>query len=128
MAKLTTSDLIGAFRDMTLLELSGFVKDFEAQFGVTAAVTAPPAGNAGDLPDEPDEPDEFDVILLSAGATKIPVIKEIRTLTRLGLKDSKDLADSLPKCVLTRVSADTAQKATVALQGAGASAVIRPAT
>ena len=126
MAKLTTDELIDAFKDLTLIELSEFVKAFEETFDVTAAapaavaVAAPAAGGAGaDAPAE-EEKDEFDVILEAAGDKKIQVIKEVRTLTSLGLKEAKDLVDGAPKPVLEGVNKETAEKAKAALEGAGA--------
>ena len=125
MAKLSTDDLLDAFKEMTLLELSEFVKLFEETFDVTAAApvamamaAAPAGGGAGG--DAAAEQDEFDVILESAGDNKIPVIKEVRTLTNLGLKEAKDLVEGAPKAVLEKVNKDTAQKAKEAHEGAGA--------
>ncbi len=126
MAKLTTDELIDAFKELTLIELSEFVKAFEETFEVTAAapaavaVAAPAAGGAGgDAPAE-EEKDSFDVILEAAGDKKIQVIKEVRTLTSLGLKEAKDLVDGAPKPVLEGVNKETAEKAKAALEGAGA--------
>jgi large subunit ribosomal protein L7/L12 len=124
MAKLSTDDLLDAFKEMTLLELSEFVKLFEETFDVTAAapvamaMAAAPAGGAGG--DAAAEQDEFDVILESAGENKIPVIKEVRTLTNLGLKEAKDLVEGAPKAVLEKVNKETAQKAKEVLEAAGA--------
>ena len=125
MAKLTTDELIDAFKELTLIELSEFVKAFEETFEVTAAapaavaVAAPaPRGGAGAPP--PEEKDSFDVILEAAGDKKIQVIKEVRTLTSLGLKEAKDLVDGAPKPVLEGVNKETADKAKAALEGAGA--------
>ena len=126
MAKLSTDELLDAFKEMTLLELSEFVKQFEDTFGVTAAapvaVAAPAAGGgaAVEAPVE-EEKDEFDVILTAAGEKKIQVIKEVRALTSLGLKEAKDLVDGAPKPVLEKVNKETADKARAALEGAGAS-------
>ena len=131
MAKLSTAELLDAFKEMTLLELSEFVKQFEETFEVTAAApvavaAAPAAGGAGDggAP-AAEEQDEFDVILESAGDKKIQVIKEVRGLTSLGLKEAKDLVDSAPKPVLEKVAKDAAEKAKAALEGAGATVTVK---
>lgn len=131
MAKLSTTELLDAFKEMTLLELSDFVKQFEETFEVTAAApvavaAAPAAGGAGDggAP-AAEEQDEFDVILESAGDKKIQVIKEVRGLTSLGLKEAKDLVDGAPKPVLEKVDKDAAEKAKAALEGAGASVTVK---
>ena len=128
MAKMSTTDLLDAFKEMTVLELSEFVKAFEEEFGVTAAapmaVMAGPAGPTAEAPVE-EEKDEFDVVLMAAGDKKIQVIKEVRTLTNLGLKEAKDLVDSSPKPVLEKVSKDDAQKAKELLEGAGASVEVK---
>jgi large subunit ribosomal protein L7/L12 len=131
MAKLSTADLLDAFKEMTLLELSEFVKQFEETFEVTAAApvavaAAPAAGGAGDggAP-AAEEQDEFDVILESAGDKKIQVIKEVRGLTSLGLKEAKDLVDGAPKPVLEKVDKDAADKARAALEGAGATVTVK---
>ena len=130
MAKLSTDELLDAFKEMTLLELSEFVKQFEETFGVTAAapvaVAAAPAG-AGAGADTPaaEEKDEFDVVLDSVGDKKIQVIKEVRALTSLGLKEAKDLVDGAPKPVLEKVNKDAADKAKAALEGAGASVTVK---
>ncbi|HWG60562.1 MAG TPA: 50S ribosomal protein L7/L12 [Streptosporangiaceae bacterium] len=129
MAKISTDDLLDAFKEMTLLELSEFVKQFEDTFDVKAAapvaVAAPAAGGAGAAAEAPEEKDEFDVILEGAGDKKIQVIKEVRTLTSLGLKEAKDLVDSAPKPLLERVNKETAEKAKAALEGAGASVTVK---
>jgi large subunit ribosomal protein L7/L12 len=129
MAKISTDDLLDAFKDMTLLELSEFVKQFEDTFDVKAAapvaVAAPAAGGAGAAAEAPEEKDEFDVILEGAGDKKIQVIKEVRTLTSLGLKEAKDLVDSAPKPLLERVNKEAADKAKAALEGAGASVTVK---
>jgi len=131
MAKLSTDELLDAFKDMTLLELSEFVKQFEDTFGVTAAapvaMAAPGTGGGGATADAPaaEEQDEFDVILEGAGEKKIQVIKEVRTLTSLGLKEAKDLVDGAPKAVLERVTKEAADKAKAALEGAGASVTVK---
>ena len=124
MAKLGTSELMDAFKEMTLLELSEFVKAFEEEFDVTAAAPmamamAPGAGGGGAAA-EVEEKTEFDVILNSAGEKKIQVIKEVRALTSLGLKEAKDLVDGAPKPVLEGVNKETADKAKEALEAAGA--------
>src|SRR4051812_4252801 len=113
MAKLSTDELLDAFKELTLIELSEFVKQFEETFGVTAAApvavaAAPGAGGGGDAAPAAEEQDEFDVILESAGDKKIQVIKEVRGLTSLGLKEAKDLVDGAPKPVLEKVAKDAA--------------------
>ncbi|MDQ6649856.1 MAG: 50S ribosomal protein L7/L12 [Actinomycetota bacterium] len=129
MAKLSTGELLDAFKEMTLLELSEFVKQFEDTFGVTAAapVAAAAPGGGGATAEAPaaEEQDEFDVILEGAGEKKIQVIKEVRTLTSLGLKEAKDLVDGAPKAVLERVTKEAAEKAKAALEGAGASVTLK---
>ena len=124
MAKLSTAELLDAFKELTLIELSEFVKEFETTFGVTAAApvaAAAPAGAGGGAAVEEEEAaDEVDVILESAGDKKIQVIKEVRTLTSLGLKEAKDLVEAAPKAVLEKVTKETADKAKEALEGAGA--------
>ena len=127
MAKLTTDELLDAFKEMTLIELSEFVKQFEDTFGVTAAapVAVAAAGGAAAAPAEAEaEQDEFDVILESAGDKKINVIKEVRALTSLGLKEAKDLVEAAPKPVLEHVAKDAAEKAKDALEGAGATVTL----
>ena len=131
MAKLTTDELLDAFKEMTLLELSEFVKQFEETFGVTAAAPvavaaagAPAAGGTADA-GAAEEQDEFDVILESAGDKKIQVIKEVRTLTSLGLKEAKDLVEGAPKPILEKVAKDAADKAKEALEAAGASVSLK---
>ncbi|HQR79028.1 MAG TPA: 50S ribosomal protein L7/L12 [Actinomycetota bacterium] len=130
MAKLSTEEMLDAFKEMTLLELSEFVKQFEETFGVTAAApvavaaAAPAAGGAGDA-GAAEEQDEFDVILESIGDKKISVIKEVRTLTSLGLKEAKELVESAPKAVLEKVNKEAAEKAKEALEGAGASVTLK---
>jgi large subunit ribosomal protein L7/L12 len=129
MAKLSTDALLDAFKEMTLLELSDFVKQFEETFEVTAAapVAVAAAGPAGGGPaaEAPAEQDEFDVILESAGDKKIQVIKEVRGLTSLGLKEAKDLVDNAPKPVLEKVAKDAAEKAKASLEGAGATVTVK---
>ena len=132
MAKLSSDELLDAFKEMTLLELSDFVKQFEETFDVTAAAPvavaagAPAAGGAagGDTA-AAEEQDEFDVILEAAGDKKIQVIKEVRALTSLGLKEAKDLVDGAPKPVLEKVNKETADKAKAALEGAGATVSVK---
>ena len=129
MAKLSSADLLDAFKEMTLLELSEFVKAFEDTFDVKAAapVAVAAAGGAGAAAPavEVEEQDEFDVILEAAGDKKIQVIKEVRTLTSLGLKEAKDLVDGAPKTVLEKVNKEAAEKAKTALEGAGASVTVK---
>ena len=130
MAKLNTDELLDAFKEMTLLELSEFVKQFEEAFGVTAAApvaaaAAPAAGGAADAGDAAAEQDEFDVVLEAAGEKKINVIKEVRALTSLGLKEAKDLVESAPKAVLEKVTKEAAEKAKESLEGAGASVTLK---
>jgi len=128
MAKLSNDELLDAFKEMTLLELSEFVKSFEDTFGVTAAAPVAPAAAPG-APAEAapavEEQDEFDVILEAAGDKKIQVIKEVRTLTSLGLKEAKDLVDGAPKALLEKVNKETADKARAALEGAGARVTVK---
>jgi len=127
----TKEEILDAISGMTVLELSELLKDFEERFGVTAAAPvavaglAAPAGGAGDAAAAEEEQDEFDVVLTGAGDKKIQVIKEVRTLTSLGLKEAKDLVDGAPKPVLERVSKDDAEKAKAALEGAGGSVEIK---
>jgi large subunit ribosomal protein L7/L12 len=128
MAKISTEELLETFKEMTLLELSEFVKKFEETFDVTAAapvaVAAAPGG--GQVPAEPvEEKDEFDVILEAAGEKKIQVIKEVRALTSLGLKEAKDLVDGAPKPVLEKVNKEAAEKAKGQLEGAGATVTVK---
>jgi len=132
MAKIATEDLLDAFKEMTLIELSEFVKQFEETFGVTAAApvavaAAPAAGGAaaGGEAGAAEEQDEFDVILESAGDKKIQVIKVVRELTSLGLKEAKDLVDGAPKTVVEKANKETADKAKEALEGAGASVTLK---
>jgi len=130
MAKLSNTGLLDAFKEMTLLELSDFVKQFEETFDVTAAApvaaVAAPAGPGGAAPAEAaEEQDEFDVILEAAGEKKIQVIKEVRTLTSLGLGEAKALVDGAPKPVLEKVNKESAEKAKAALEGAGATVTLK---
>ena len=123
MAKMTTEDLLEHFEGMTVLELSEFVKAFEEKFEVTAAApmaVAVAAGDGGAGAAEAEEKDEFDVMLNAIGEKKIQVIKEVRGLTSLGLKEAKDLVESAPVAVLEAVDEETANKAKEALEGAGA--------
>jgi len=129
MAKLSTDELLDAFKEMTLIELSEFVKQFEDTFGVTAAApvavaSAPAAGGAAAGAEEAAQ-DEFDVILEAAGDKKINVIKEVRALTSLGLKEAKDLVESAPKAILEKVDKAAAEKAKDALEGAGATVSVK---
>ena len=128
MAKLSTEELLEAFKEMTLIELSEFVKEFEETFGVTAAApvaVAAPAAGGGDAAPAEEEKDEFDVVLVAAGEKKIAVIKEVRSMTSLGLKEAKDLVDSAPKAVLEKVDKATADKAKDQLEGAGATVELK---
>ncbi|HEY0938123.1 MAG TPA: 50S ribosomal protein L7/L12 [Trebonia sp.] len=128
MAKLSSSDLLDAFKEMTLLELSEFVKSFEETFDVKAAApvaAAAAGGPAAPAAEAAEEQDEFDVILEAAGDKKIQVIKEVRTLTSLGLKEAKDLVDGAPKIVLEKVNKEAAEKGKAALEGAGASVTVK---
>ncbi|CAB4972796.1 MAG: 50S ribosomal protein L7/L12 [Actinobacteria bacterium] len=127
MAKLSTDALLDAFKEMTLLELSEFVKVFEETFDVTAAAPvamamAAPAGGGGEAAAEQDE---FDVILEAAGDNKIPVIKEVRALTNLGLKEAKDLVEAAPTAVLEKVSKEAAEAAKATLEGVGAKVTVK---
>ena len=131
MAKLTTDELLDAFKEMTLIELSEFVKQFEDTFGVTAAapvaVAAAPGAAAagGDAGAADAEQDEFEVVLEAAGDKKINVIKEVRALTSLGLKEAKDLVEAAPKTVLENATKEAAEKAKEALEGAGATVTLK---
>jgi large subunit ribosomal protein L7/L12 len=129
MAKLSKDELLEAFKEMTLIELSEFVKQFEDTFGVTAAapvaVASAAAPAAGAAAEEVEEQTEFDVILESAGEKKISVIKEVRALTDLGLKEAKDLVEAAPKPVLEKVTKEAAAKAKEQLEAAGASVSVK---
>jgi len=131
MAKLNTDELLDAFKEMTLIELSEFVKQFEETFGVTAAapaaVAAAPAagGAAGGGAEEAAAQDEFDVVLEAAGDKKINVIKEVRALTSLGLKEAKELVEAAPKAVLEKVNKEAADKAREQLEAAGAKVTVK---
>ena len=128
MAKLNTTELLEAFKEMTLIELSEFVKQFEETFGVTAAApvaVAAAGGGAAAPAEEEAAQDEFDVILEAAGDKKINVIKEVRALTSLGLKEAKELVEAAPKAVVEKVDKATADKAKEALEGAGATVTLK---
>jgi large subunit ribosomal protein L7/L12 len=131
MAKISTSDLLDAFKEMTLIELSEFVKQFEETFDVKAAApvamaaSGAAAAGAGEAAAEAEEQDEFDVILEAAGDKKIQVIKEVRPLTGLGLKEAKDLVDGAPQRVLEKVNKETAEKAKAVLEGVGATVTVK---
>jgi len=128
MAKISSGDLLEAFKEMTLLELSEFVKQFEETFDVKAAApvaVAAAASGGGAEVEQPEEQDEFDVTLVAAGEKKIQVIKEVRSLTSLGLKEAKDLVDGAPKLVLEKVNKESAERARAALEGAGATVTVK---
>jgi large subunit ribosomal protein L7/L12 len=128
MAKMNTDELLSAFEEMTVLELKEFLDAFEEKFDVTAAapvaVAAAPAGG-GDGGAAEEEKDEFDVVITDVGSTKIQVIKEVRSLTNLGLKEAKDLVDGAPAAVLEGVDKETAEKAKEVLEGAGAAVELK---
>jgi large subunit ribosomal protein L7/L12 len=128
MAKLSTTELLDAFKEMTLIELSEFVKQFEETFDVTAAapvaIAAGPAGPAAAAPAE-EEKDEFDVVLEADGGKKIQVIKVVRALTGLGLKEAKDLVEEAPKAVLEKVNKEAAEKAKSQLEAEGAKVSVK---
>lgn len=129
MAKLSNEDLLEQFKEMTLLELSEFVKQFEEAFDVKAAApvaaVAAPAAGGGDGAGAAEEQDEFDVVLEAAGDKKIQVIKEVRALTSLGLKEAKDLVEGTPKAVLEKVAKDKAEEAKTKLEAAGATVTLK---
>jgi large subunit ribosomal protein L7/L12 len=129
MAKLNTTDLLDTFKEMTLIELSDFVKLFEETFDVKAAapvaVAGPAAAGGGAAAEEVEEQDEFDVILEAAGDKKIQVIKEVRPLTGLGLKEAKDIVDAAPSKILEKVNKETAEKAKAVLEGVGATVTVK---
>ena len=131
MAKMSTDELLDVFKEMTLIELSEFVKAFEDTFEVTAAApvavaaAAPAAGGGGDAAAAAAEQDEFDVILEASGDNKIPVIKEVRALTNLGLKEAKDLVEAAPTAVLEKVNKDAAEAAKATLEGVGAKVTVK---
>ncbi len=124
----TKEEILDSIAGMTVLELSELLKEFEEKFGVTAAapaaVAAAPAGGGGAV-EEVEEQDEFDVVLTAAGDKKIQVIKEVRSLTSLGLKEAKDLVDGAPKPILEKVSKDDAEKAKASLEAVGASVEVK---
>jgi len=128
MATMSTPELLDVFKNMTVLELNEFLKAFEEEFGVTAAApvavaAAPAAGGGAEAAVE--EKDEFDVVLIAAGDKKIQVIKEVRTLTSLGLKEAKDLVDNAPKPVIEKASKEDAEKAKAQLEEAGATVELK---
>jgi large subunit ribosomal protein L7/L12 len=129
MAKVSATELLDAIGDMTVLELSEFVKAFEEKFGVTAAAPVAAQAAAGApaaaAPAEAEEQDEFDVVLSGIGEKKIQVIKEVRALTSLGLKEAKDLVEAAPKPVLEKVNKETAEKAKAQLESAGATVELK---
>jgi large subunit ribosomal protein L7/L12 len=127
MAKLTTDELLDAFKEMTLIELSEFVKQFEETFGVTAAapVAVAAVGGAAPAAEAAEEKDSFDVVLEAAGDKKINVIKEVRAITNLGLKEAKDLVEAAPKAILEGADKAAAEKAKEALEGAGATVTLK---
>ena len=130
MATMTTDELLDVFKNMTVLELNDFLKAFEEEFGVTAAApaavaVAAPAADGGGAAASAEEQDEFDVILVAAGEKKINVIKEVRTLTSLGLKEAKDLVDGAPKPVVEKASKEDAEKAKAKLEESGASVELK---
>ena len=129
MPTMTTQELLDVFKNMTVLELNEFLHAFEEEFGVTAAapvaVAAGPGPAAGEAPAAAEEQDEFDVVLTAAGDKKIQVIKEVRALTSLGLKEAKDLVDNAPKPVLEKVSKEDAEKGKAQLEAAGASVELK---
>jgi large subunit ribosomal protein L7/L12 len=125
MAKLTNDELIEAFKELTIIELSEFVKKFEEVFEVTAAAVAVAGPAGGAAAEAEEEMTEFDVILEAAGDKKIAVIKEVRALTSLGLKEAKDVVDSAPKAVLEGATKEAAEKAKEALEAAGATVTVK---
>jgi large subunit ribosomal protein L7/L12 len=131
MAKMSTDELLDQFKEMTLLELSEFIKQFEEAFDVKAAaagpmmMAAPGGGDGGGGAEAEEEQSEFDVVLTGAGDKKIQVIKEVRALTSLGLKEAKDLVDGAPQTVLEKVTKEAADKAKEALEAAGASVEVK---
>jgi large subunit ribosomal protein L7/L12 len=128
MAKLSNDELLDAFKEMTLIELSEFIKAFETQFEVTAAAAvavAPQGGGGGAAAPVEEEKDEFDVVLESDGGKKIQVIKVVRELTGLGLKEAKDTVEAAPKAILEKVNKETADKAVAKLQAEGAKVTLK---
>jgi large subunit ribosomal protein L7/L12 len=125
--KLSTEELLDVFKSMSVLELNEFLKAFEEEFDVTAAAPVAVAGPAAGAPaaEAAEEQDEFDVVLAEAGSEKIKVIKEVRTLTSLGLKEAKELVESAPKPVLEKASKEDAEKAKAQLEGAGATVELK---
>ncbi len=131
MATLTKEEILDGIAELSVIQLSELLKDFEEKFGVTAAApvavaaAAAPAGGGGDAGGAEEEKSEFDVILTEAGDKKIQVIKEVRALTSLGLKEAKDLVEAAPKPVLEKANKEDAEKAKAALEGAGASVEVK---
>jgi large subunit ribosomal protein L7/L12 len=131
MATLTKEEILDGIAELSVIQLSELLKDFEERFGVTAAApvavaaAAAPAAGGGEAGGAEEEKSEFDVILTDAGDKKIQVIKEVRALTSLGLKEAKDLVEAAPKPVLERANKEDAEKAKAALEGAGASVEIK---
>ncbi len=131
MATLTKEEILDGIAELSVIQLSELLKDFEERFGVTAAApvavaaAAAPAGGGGDAGGAEEEKSEFDVILTEAGDKKIQVIKEVRALTSLGLKEAKDLVEAAPKAVLEKANKEDAEKAKAALEGAGASVEVK---
>ncbi|GAA1618513.1 50S ribosomal protein L7/L12 [Catellatospora bangladeshensis] len=127
MAKLSTTELLDAFKEMTLIELSEFVKEFESTFDVKAAAPVAVAGPAGPAAaaEAPEEKDEFDVVLESDGGKKIQVIKVVRELTGLGLKEAKDVVEAAPKAILEKANKETAEKAKAKLEAEGAKVTLK---
>ena len=130
MATMTTEELLDVFKNMTVLELNDFLKAFEDEFGVTAAApvavgVAPTGTGGGEAAPAAEEQDEFDVILVAAGEKKINVIKEVRALTSLGLKEAKDLVDGAPSTVIEKAAKEDAEKAKASLEEAGASVELK---
>ena len=130
MATMSTAELLDVFKNMTVLELNEFLKAFEDEFGVTAAApvavaAGPTAGGGGGETAQAEEQDEFDVVLTAAGDKKIQVIKVVRELTSLGLKEAKDLVDGAPKPVLEKVSKEDAEKAKTKLEESGAQVTMK---
>jgi len=125
MAKLSTEDLLTQFKEMSLVELSEFVKSFETEFDVTAAAPVAAAAAGGAAPAAAEVQDEFTLVLESAGAQKIAVIKEVRTFTGLGLKEAKDLVDGAPSNILEKANKETVDKAKAAFEAAGATVAVK---
>ena len=126
MAKLSTEDLLTQFKEMSMVELSEFVKSFETEFDVTAAApVAAAAAAGGGAPAAAEAQDEFTLVLENAGAQKIAVIKEVRTFTGLGLKEAKDLVDGAPSNILEKANKETVDKAKAAFEAAGATVAVK---